>query len=148
MFHFFCRFFELDPHNCFITNIRHGFTMLHREEQYLLSSDSVSDGGYLFSERYILYTSLFTKFPQCGICEWFSSLYLSLWEHIAPISVKDAEDLSFSFSLSYRYTTSTIIEPEKWCNFFLPDFECFLSFFDCFHGPHYRCFREKWKKFA
>ncbi len=149
MFHLVRRSLEFYPHNSLISNsCRRGFSMSHMGEDDFFSSNPISYCSYLCHYRAIVYTSLFTKFTQSSSLEGFSFFHSSLWQHVAPISMKYAEDFSLSLPLSYIYTTSTIIEPEKWSNFFLPDFECFLSFFCWFHEAHCRYFREKRKKFA
>lgn len=56
--------------------------------------------------------------------------------------MQDTEELSCSLPLPYTYTTSTVIEPEKRGDFFLPYFDHFFFFSDCFHGAHYSYFRE------
>ncbi len=130
VFHLLGRFLEIYPHDSLIANIgSRGFSILHMEEDDFLSSQSISHSCYLWYYGTILYTSFFSEFAYCSSLKGFSFFHSSLRQHIAPISMEHTEDFLFSFSLAYIYTTRTVIEPEIWGNFFLPDFECFLSFF-------------------
>ncbi len=134
MLHLLGCFLELHPHYSFIMNfcVFIGGVFEPKEGDFF-SSVSISEYANHITELVAIESSFFFEFSFSCFFEGFLWFNTSFWEHESTFFVHDAEEFFYPPSLTYTYTTSTLIEPYVTSNMFFYFFKNFSMYheFDC-----------------